>query len=138
MKDFKSTEMILAKIVEERKKRGIPYLDMSKILGYTSVHGYSGIEYGRTQLSLVNAVKLYQLFGFGFHDVDVTRFTVEKLKSARKEAGFTCTEVAEFLGYKGKSGYFNIESGIRKPRLDIAIKIAELFKVDIEELFFYN
>lgn len=136
MKDFKSPEIILENIVDERKKRELSYMDMSHLLGYTSVHGYSGIEYGLTRLSLINAVKIYQYFGFGFQNINVNNFTTEKLKAARKKVGLTCTEVAKELGFKSKSGYFNIESGIRKPRLDTAIKIAEIFEVEIEDLFF--
>lgn len=136
MKDFKSPEIILENIVNERKKRELSYMDMSQLLGYTSVHGYSGIEYGLTRLSLINAVKIYQYFGFGFQNINVNNFTTEKLKAARKKVGLTCTEVAKELGFKSKSGYFNIESGIRKPRLDTAIKMAEIFEVEIEDLFF--
>ena len=136
MKDFKSPEIILENIVNERKKRELSYMDMSHLLGYTSVHGYSGIEYGLTRLSLINAVKIYQYFGFGFQNINVNNFTTEKLKAARNKAGLTCTEVAKELGFKSKSGYFNIESGIRKPRLDTAIKMAEIFEVEIEDLFF--
>lgn len=136
MKDFKSPEIILENIVNERKKRELSYMDMSQLLGYTSVHGYSGIEYGLTRLSLINAVKIYQYFGFGFQDINVNNFTTEKLKAARKKVGLTCTEVAKELGFKSKSGYFNIESGIRKPRLDTGIKMAEIFEVEIEDLFF--
>ncbi|OEH86273.1 hypothetical protein BHU72_11815 [Desulfuribacillus stibiiarsenatis] len=46
--------------------------------------------------------------------------------------------MASFLGYKSKSGYANIETGINKPPLMIAHKIAQLLDQEVQYLFFEN
>lgn len=57
------------------------------------------------------------------------------LITLRKKAKLTQQDVAEKLGIT-RSFYGMIETGDRNPTLDLARKIAGLFNVDIEELFF--
>ncbi|AZO96636.1 helix-turn-helix domain-containing protein [Iocasia frigidifontis] len=59
-----------------------------------------------------------------------------KLKKLRVEKGFTQQEMAEKLGYKGKSGYCQLENGTVKMTLEQAKKIAEILGDDIEKIFF--
>lgn len=49
----------------------------------------------------------------------------------------TQQQIAEILGIT-RSFYGMIETGDRNPTLDLAKRIAELFQVDIEEIFFTN
>jgi len=58
-----------------------------------------------------------------------------RLIRLRKERKMTQQQVAEILGIT-RSFYGMIETGDRNPTLDLAKKIAELFQVDIEEIFF--
>lgn len=55
----------------------------------------------------------------------------------RKERKMTQQQIAEILGIT-RSFYGMIETGDRNPTLDLAKRIAELFQVDIEEIFFTN
>jgi putative transcriptional regulator len=59
----------------------------------------------------------------------------EALKTARLEKGYTQEQMAEFLGYKSKSGYCMIERGTNQPPLRIALKISELLGKPINVLF---
>lgn len=58
-----------------------------------------------------------------------------RLIRLRKERKMTQQQVAEVLGIT-RSFYGMIETGDRNPTLDLAKRIAELFQVDIEEIFF--
>lgn len=58
-----------------------------------------------------------------------------RLIKLRKDRGITQQQASETLGIT-RSFYGMIETGNRNPTLDLAKKIADLFQVDIEELFF--
>lgn len=58
-----------------------------------------------------------------------------KLKEIRKEKGITQEEMAKELGYSGKSGYSMLENGNVRMTLEQAIKIANKFKMSIEDIF---
>ncbi|PGV55923.1 transcriptional regulator [Bacillus cereus] len=60
----------------------------------------------------------------------------DKLKQLRVSKGISQTFVSKKLGFKYSSGYSNIENGIRKPSLETAKKIADIFNKTIEEIFF--
>lgn len=62
--------------------------------------------------------------------------TLNKLKELRIEKGYTQENMVEFLGLKHKSHYCQIENGDIRPSLDIANKIAKVFNMTIEEIFF--
>ncbi|MGE7650539.1 helix-turn-helix transcriptional regulator [Peribacillus frigoritolerans] len=61
-----------------------------------------------------------------------------KLKELRESRGITQTFISKQLGFDSVSSYSMIEKG--KRRLDVikAKKLAEIFGVEIEELFFEN
>ncbi|HBI7094634.1 helix-turn-helix transcriptional regulator [Clostridium perfringens] len=60
-----------------------------------------------------------------------------KILSLRLEKGLTQKEIACILGIT--TSYLGmIEKGVRKPSLDLAYKISNLFKTTIEDIFFAN
>lgn len=58
-----------------------------------------------------------------------------KLTEMRKKSGYTQKDIAEQLGVS-RSYYGMIENGARTPSLNTARRIADLFRSDINELFF--
>lgn len=58
----------------------------------------------------------------------------EKLRILRKRRGMTLRELAEALGSPSHGYIGNLESGRRKPTLELAFKIAKLFHVPVERL----
>ena len=55
------------------------------------------------------------------------------LKEARKKNGFTQQDMAEALGYSGKSGYSCLESGKVKISVDVSLKIKEVLNLTESE-----
>ncbi len=58
----------------------------------------------------------------------------EKLRILRERNEMTLREVAEALGYSSHGYIGNLESGRRKPTLEMAFKIAKLFNVSVDQL----
>ena len=58
----------------------------------------------------------------------------EKLRVLRKRHRMTIRELAEALGYTSHGYIGNLESGRRKPTLELAFKIATLFNISVERL----
>lgn len=54
----------------------------------------------------------------------------ELLKRLRLEKGYTQQDMAEKLGYSGKSGYCLLENGAVKMTLEKARQISEILEVD--------
>lgn len=59
---------------------------------------------------------------------------MNKLKKLREENSLTRSEVAEAVGIT-TSYYGMLELGVRTPSLSTASKLAEYFKLPIEEIF---
>ncbi len=59
----------------------------------------------------------------------------EGLRIRRKKKGLTQKELAQELGMS-RSFYGLIETGLREPSMDVAIKMAEYFDTTIEDLFY--
>lgn len=57
------------------------------------------------------------------------------LYDARKKMGKTHRQIAEEVGLD-RSSYTHIERGTRSPSLDVAARIASVFNMSIEEIFF--
>jgi len=58
----------------------------------------------------------------------------EKLRALRMRHGMTMRDLAEKLGL-GTHGYIgDLESGRRQPSLELALQIAELFGVTVDQL----
>jgi len=58
----------------------------------------------------------------------------EKLRTLRKQRGMTLKELATALGLTTHSHLSNIETGRKQPSLELAIKIADLFEVAVDQL----
>ena len=61
------------------------------------------------------------------------------LKEARKKRGITQKEMAEALGYSGKSGYSCLETGKIKVSVDKSLeikKILDLSETEYQNIFF--
>jgi len=58
----------------------------------------------------------------------------EKLHTLRKQRGMTLKELATALGLTTHSHLSNIETGRKQPSLELAIKIADLFEVAVDQL----
>lgn len=58
----------------------------------------------------------------------------EKLRTLRRQRGLTLRELAEALGFANHGYLGDLESGRRKPSLELALKIADFFGVPIEQL----
>jgi len=57
----------------------------------------------------------------------------ERLKTLRKEAGFTQVDVAEKLGIS-QPAYASWERGVKKPTQDNLVKIAQVLNVSVDYL----
>lgn len=58
----------------------------------------------------------------------------EKLRTLRQRSGMTMRELAEKLGLSTHGYIGDLESGRRQPSLELALKIAELFGVTVDQL----
>jgi len=63
---------------------------------------------------------------------------LENLKKLRKERGITQETMAQYLGYKSKSGYCQLENGDVVMTLEKAIRISEILNEDLNTLFCSN
>lgn len=61
---------------------------------------------------------------------------LEKIKVLRKNAGLSLEEMAVQLGYESANGYYYLEIGRGKFPAETLAKVAQIFGVTIEELFF--
>ena len=58
----------------------------------------------------------------------------EKLRILREQHDLTKTALGQMLGHKTHTHVSALESGRKRPSLDLALKIADLFEVDINLL----
>lgn len=58
----------------------------------------------------------------------------EKLRVLRQRHGMTMRELAEKLGLSTHGYIGDLESGRRQPSLDLAVRIADLFGVTVDQL----
>ena len=58
----------------------------------------------------------------------------EKVRALRKQQGMTLKQLAEALGLTTHSHLSNIETGRKQPSLELTIKIANLFRVTVDQL----
>lgn len=58
------------------------------------------------------------------------------LKEWREEKGLTQADMAKKLGYSDKSGYNHLENGNVRVTLEQARRIAEIFEIEIDLIFF--
>ncbi len=62
--------------------------------------------------------------------------TLKRLKELRKLKGLTQNDMAQKLGYKGKSSYCMLENGQVRMTIDTAKKIADILGEDVKVIFF--
>jgi transcriptional regulator with XRE-family HTH domain len=58
----------------------------------------------------------------------------EKLRALRKQRGLTMNELAPELGFTSQSYLSEIETGKKKPSIDLIIRIARYFDVSLDQL----
>jgi len=58
----------------------------------------------------------------------------EKLRALRAREGMTLRELADVLGYASNSYLAALEAGKKKPTAELAMKVARLFHVTIDQL----
>ena len=65
--------------------------------------------------------------------------SIKKLHALRKQGGYTNEEMAKMLDIS-KSYYWQIENGARRVSYDLAIKIAKIFELKPDDVFYehYN
>lgn len=59
----------------------------------------------------------------------------KRLKEERIRHKLSVEDIADSLGIS-ESFYYKIESGIRNPTIDLAKKIAKIFNLNVDDLFF--
>ncbi len=65
-----------------------------------------------------------------------SNMNLRRLCEIRKSKGLTQDEMARKLGYKGKSGYCQLEKGKVRMSLETAQKIADILGEDVVSIFF--
>jgi transcriptional regulator with XRE-family HTH domain len=58
----------------------------------------------------------------------------EKLRTLRKRRGMTLRELANQLGFRSHGYMGDLERGRKKPSLELAIKMADLFELSLDQL----
>ncbi len=58
----------------------------------------------------------------------------EKLRTLRKQRGLTLKELAHIIGHNTHSHISELETGKRKPSLELALKLSRLFNVPLDQL----
>jgi transcriptional regulator with XRE-family HTH domain len=58
----------------------------------------------------------------------------EKLRILRKQRGMTLRNLADELGFSSSGSVGDLESGRKKPSLEVAIKISRIFGVPVDQL----
>ncbi|MNV93926.1 Helix-turn-helix domain protein [compost metagenome] len=66
----------------------------------------------------------------------VKKVDLDKIKGLRKNQGLSLEEMAFQLGYESANGYYYLEIGRGKFPAETLAKVANIFRVTIEELFF--
>lgn len=59
-----------------------------------------------------------------------------KLKNYRLQKGFTQEDMAKYLGYRSKSGYWHLENGKTEMTIEKAKIIGDILGISPEEIFF--
>lgn len=59
----------------------------------------------------------------------------EELRKARKQKGFSLQYMANELGLKSKTAYYNIEVGIAEPKISHINNISKILKMPSRKIF---
>jgi len=58
----------------------------------------------------------------------------EKLRTLRNQRGLTIRELSATLGFRSHGFVGDLESGRKKPSVELAVEIARLFDVSVDQL----
>lgn len=58
----------------------------------------------------------------------------QKMLALRKQRGMSLQHLADALGYTGTAYLSRVETGQRQPSLELAMKLADLFEVTVDQL----
>lgn len=58
----------------------------------------------------------------------------QKMLVLRKQRGMSLQHLADALGYTGTAYLSRVETGQRQPSLELAMKLADLFEVTVDQL----
>jgi len=58
----------------------------------------------------------------------------EKLRTLRNRRGLTIRELSKVLGFRSYGFVGDLESGRKKPSVELAVEIARLFDVSVDQL----
>lgn len=58
----------------------------------------------------------------------------EKLRALRKQRGLTLKQLAQAIGHTTHSHISELETGKRRPSLDLALRLARYFDVSLDQL----
>jgi transcriptional regulator with XRE-family HTH domain len=58
----------------------------------------------------------------------------EKLRNLRKQRGMTLKSLADELGFNSPGSVGDLESGRKKPSLEVALQLSRLFGVSVDQL----
>lgn len=67
--------------------------------------------------------------------MDITSMALKKIKELRESKGYTMQEVADGINYKTGKGYFDIETGKTKLKLEHLEMLAKFYGVPINIFF---
>lgn len=62
---------------------------------------------------------------------------LKKIKMIREERGLSIIEMANILGYESTKGYYDVESGRVKLRIEHLERLSKYLKIPIEKFFSY-
>lgn len=122
-----------------RKRKGLSRKDIGELLGvsYQTIGYY---ECGNREPNLKNLQILARLFEVTVDDLigkdlQPTRsMLANNLKYLRKTSGYTQTDMARLLGYKGKSSLSLIESEDTELSIERLLNISNFFGVTVDDL----
>ncbi|MEK5108184.1 helix-turn-helix transcriptional regulator [Cytobacillus sp. FSL K6-0129] len=66
----------------------------------------------------------------------IKKVDLEKIKSLRKKANLSLSEMAKLLGYESVNGYYYLETGRGKFPAETLAKVASIFNENVDNLFF--
>lgn len=122
-----------------RNKKNMTQKDVSELIG-TCQQTIGHYECGYREPHIKNLLKLAQFFGVTVDDLiskDLRpshSILTSNLKYLRKKAGYTQTDMAQLLGYKGKSSLSLIENESAELSIDRLLNISDFFGVSVDDL----
>lgn len=70
------------------------------------------------------------------NELIVKKVDLQKIKELRKKANLSLDDMSKLLGYESANGYYYLEIGRGKFPAETLAKVANIFNVKIDTLFF--